>query len=128
MPLCVILPGGVQNCDYQWTQIQDRDTFESAYLMYEGKDDPQKVEAFTVMSEQKVFFYNSDIEVAAHELEHVHCNLLNKLTEEKQRCNILVDMQDTLKHARGNIDPTPEPPRVTAEMQRSQFYSTPYVL
>ncbi len=128
VPLCVFLPGIGENCEYEWTHISDRATFEAMYVMYGGKDVPSKVGAFTVMSEKRVIFYSTDISVAVHEMKHLHCDLLYEKAEDKLDCNIKVEMENRSELAHGTVDPTPAPPLVTEKMKQSEFYNIPYVM
>lgn len=119
-PLCVLHGGdGQYDCSYQWTQIFDREEFESLYLEYGGKEDPTTVGAFTVLSERKVFFHDTSMEALIHELKHVECNLqfYEDLDITKMfYCHFLLDLKDN--HRPEETAPTPPP--ISQKLQFTQ--------
>lgn len=96
LPLCIILSTG-ENCDYQWTQIQDRELFEQTYEMYNGNLDPARVGAFIVQSEKKIFYYQIDTRTILHEIEHAKCHLENKNLTDREYCHVRLDMADVIE-------------------------------
>lgn len=103
--LCVSI-SGVNNCSYEWNVINDRAELEAIYLKYDGKDEPSRVNGFTINSEKKVFLSSKNIiETIIHERKHVVCNLsLAGNPSEAWYCNFKVDLEYTAQSTRPESD------------------------
>jgi hypothetical protein len=124
-----VLSSGEENCDFKWKQIQDdgefeaRNIFETTYWMLGGKDDPTTVQAFTVGEPiNAVYFYNTDIEVIVHEIEHVKCILENKDETLRELCHFRIDMDYTVQGTRPQVL-TPESPIISEKMKYTNQFN-----
>ena len=112
--LCVI-SNGEQDCSFEWTQITDRAEFEEQYELYKGDSnlDSERVGAFTVTSERKVFYFGINMKTIVHEIDHAKCIIENKNLELRELCHHTLDMLDQSEKSTHTIDETPTPPERT---------------
>ncbi len=122
---------GELDFSYSFTQVKDRTAFEVLYVWYKYIDegeinqvDVQKVQAFTVMSEKRIFFYSISHETVKHELKHVDCNLAfedHKGLTQLEFCHYTVELEFTAQ-ASHDVAPTPEPPAITQKLEYTKLF------
>ena len=106
LPLCI-----GSNCDYSWTQIEDRTEFES---LYNGGLEPNLVGAF--MANKIIYFYDIDTTTILHEIAHIHCSLNNPSQDTITYCNVRLDMADIAVKANAVTPDSVSSPEITQRM------------
>jgi len=99
--LCVSFSAGGENCDYEWTVINNSEEWEYLHSLYDVRTPLPLTNGFTVSSEKKVFVL-SDFHTArtiAHEARHVICYLEEPLD---QRCHVDLDRDNIMINFKNN--------------------------
>lgn len=127
--LCII-SNGEQDCSFQWTEIEDRVEFEEQYELYKGDSnlDSERVGAFTVTSERKIFYFETNMNTVVHEIDHAKCIIENKNLSLRELCHVTLDTKDQASKSTHEIDETPTPPIVSNKMAFREMIFSNHIL
>lgn len=120
-PMCLIVGADV-DCSFEWTVIDDRQTFEDTYNLYTTSNlDAERIGAFTIDSERRIFYYNADVGTIVHEAKHALCILNNEDLAERNYCHAQVDIDDIAEKSTRPYHECPiitcnSPPEFSAKM------------
>lgn len=116
--LCVSLSNGAENCDYEWTVINDFEEWEYLHDLYGVKGTPQTTNGFTVLSEKKVIVLQDrhTIKTMTHETGHVLCHIEHPLDIS---CHYKLDKENIMQQSTRETHKTPEPPEISRKLTES---------
>ena len=122
--MCVSLSNGAENCEYQWTIINDFEEWRYLHKLYSVGGTPETTDGFRTYAEKKVFVYavGNITKTISHEARHVLCDLEVELLMERIYCHGEIDKENIIEQSsNNNYYQSSEPPTMSAKLIHSTY-------